>query len=296
MNLTRVAVATGALLTLASPVHGQGTCTVEMLKPFQLQSAAVYLQRHDANPKDLEERAKNLKQAVRVLTDKPARIKNEPGRNMLLVMAYVRWFSDQGTTPVYKAKRSDLGFAENPDGEFLLPQAVDEALTIIEREVPACADSTARYQMAFISRLESAAVAAYNAKSYDAALENGQYALVLKPRGAQAATAFQVLASAYHAKNDALNAIVFYERFFGALEPSAANASQRAEIAFNIAALTRDQASPLEGDARAAGYKKAIEWFEKTIELEPEGPRAGTSKGAAAKLTLELTGGVKPPV
>lgn len=296
MTRARLVLASLAVMALGAPLPAQQGCTIETLKPFQLQSAAVYLQRHDANQKDPEERAKNLKQALRALTDNPGRIKNEAGRNMLLVVAYVRWFADQGATPVYKGKRSDLGFSDNPDGEFVLPQALDDALSAIEREAPACADSTARYRAAFIARLESAAIAAYNAKSYDAALESGRYALLLKPRGAQAATAYQVLASAYHAKMDVPNALANYERYYDALGASGATAPQRAEAAFTIAVLTSDQSSALEGDARAAGERSAMAWFNRTVEAAPDGPRAAAAKLAAAKLAPNVTGAAPPAV
>jgi tetratricopeptide (TPR) repeat protein len=295
MTRARSALTVLAAAACSTSLPGQGTCVIETLKPFQLQSAAVYLQRHDANQKNPAERDKNLKQAVQALTDNPGRIKNEAGRNLLLVVAYVRWFSDQGATPTLKAKRGDVGFSENPDGDFVLPQALDEALSAIEREAPACADSTARYRMAFVATLENSAISAYNARSYDAAIESANYALTLKPRGAQAATAYQALANSYHAKNDVANAIASYEKYVAALEPGgAASAPQRAEASYNIAVLTQTQATALQGESRAAGLKKAIEWFNKAVELAPGGPRAATAKVAAAKLMEEITGGAQP--
>jgi len=295
MTRARFAFTLLAAAACATPLRGQGTCVIETLKPFQLQSAAVYLQRHDANLKNPAERDKNLRQAVQALTDNPGRIRNEAGRNLLLVVAYARWFADQGAAPALKAKRGDVGFSEDPDGEFVLPQALDDALSAVEREAPACTDSTARYRMAFIATLENSAIGHYNARSYDAAIERANYALMLKPRGAQAVAAYQVLANSYHAKNDVTNAIGSYEQYVAALEPSGpASAVQRAEASYNIAVLTQTQASAQQGEPRTAGLKRAIDWFTKAAALAPEGPRAATAKVAAAKLLEEISGGAQP--
>src|SRR3972149_7861017 len=139
-------------------------------KPFQLTSAVLLIQKHDAQAND-GDRAKLLKQAVKVLTDDPERIKNETGRNFLLGGAYVRWFQDQGARPVLRAKRGDLGFSENEDGEFFLPTALDEAMGAVEREKPACADSIVRYRNAVFSKVLNTSIAYYNAKQFDPAVE-----------------------------------------------------------------------------------------------------------------------------
>ena len=75
----RTALATLAAATLAAPLMAQGTCEIEVRKPFQLTSAVLYIQKHDQQMND-GDRAKLIKQAVKVLTDNPERIKNEAGR------------------------------------------------------------------------------------------------------------------------------------------------------------------------------------------------------------------------
>jgi tetratricopeptide (TPR) repeat protein len=286
MTRRRIALAAVAAALTAAPLLAQGTCEIETRKPFQLTSAVLYIQKHDQQVND-EDRAKLLKQAIKVLTDNPERIKNEVGRNYLLGGAYVRWFQDQGARPVVRAKRGDVGFADNAEGEFFLPTAMDEAMSAVEREMPACADSTMRYRNAIFAKVLNTAIAYYNAKQYDPAIEYANYALQLSPRSPQVGAAYQVLANSSQAKGDLPGAIASWERAIAKMGTDAAATPARAQANFNLAVLTNQQASLLQGAARSAGLRRAAELFKTAAELAPDGPNAATARAAYARALQE---------
>ncbi len=282
MTGVRIALATLAAATLAAPLTAQGTCDIEVRKPFQLASAVLYIQKHDAQVNE-EDRAKLLKQAVRVLTDNPERIKNEAGRNFLLGGAFVRWFQDQGARPKMRATRGDLGYSENPDGEFFLPTAIDEVMSAVEREMPACADSTLRYRNAIFSKVLNASIAYYNAKQFDPAIEWANHALLINPRSPMVGSAFQVLANSAQAKGDLPGAIASWEKAIATMGTGAASAPGRATASFNLAILTSERANTLQGSARTAGLRRAAELFKTVADLAPDGPNASTARAAYAR-------------
>ncbi|MBM3907713.1 MAG: tetratricopeptide repeat protein [Gemmatimonadetes bacterium] len=288
MTGIRIATSLWALGLVASPLLAQGACELETRKPYQLASAVLYLQKHDAQV-DESERAKRLKEAVKVLTDRPERIKNEAGRNFLLGGVYVRWFQDQGARPKVRATRGDLGFSENAEGEFFLPTAVDEAMSIVEREMPACADSTLRYRNAIFAKVLNTAIAYYNAKQYDPAIEYARYALQVSPRSAQVGNAYQVLANASQSKGDLAGAVASLEKAIAGMGTDAAGAPARAAAMFNLAVLTRDLGVTKEGAERSALLRRSAELFKGVAELAPDGPNAATSRAAYAR-TLQEAG------
>lgn len=285
MTGVRIAFAALTAACVAAPAAAQ-TCEIETRKPFQLTSAVLYIQKHDLQS-NAEDRAKLLKQAVRVLTDNPGRIKNEAGRNFLLGQAFVRWFQDQGQAPKLSATRGDLGFAENAEGAFFLPTALDEALGVVEREMPACADTTARYRNAVFGRVLNVAIASFNAKSYNTAIEYANYALQISPRAPQAGAAYQVLANASQAKGDLAGAVGSLEKALGRMGTDVPSAQSRATATFNLAVLTRDLALSKEGETRKSGLRRAADLFKSSADLVPDGPNAGTARAAYARALQE---------
>jgi tetratricopeptide (TPR) repeat protein len=286
MMVVRTVFATLTAAAMAVPLAAQGTCEIEVRKPLQLASAVLFIQQHDQQKND-GDRAKLLKQAVKVLTDNPQRIRNEAGRNFLLGGAYVRWFQDQGARAVLRARRGDVGFSENEDGEFFLPTALDEAMGAVEREMPACADSTMRYRNAVFSKVLNTAIAFYNAKQFDPAIEYAHYALQISPRSTLVGTAYQVLANSAQAKGDLPGAIASWEKAIATGGTDAASAPARATASFNLAILTTEHANKQEGAARSAGLRRAAELFKAAADLAPDGPNASTARAAYARSLQE---------
>lgn len=282
MTAIRTALAALAALTVAAPLAAQGPCEIETRKPYQLASAMLYISKHDqqVNPED---RLKLTQQAVRVLTDNPDRIKNEAGRNYLLGQVLVRWFQDAGARMPLRAKRGDVGYSENPDGEFFLPTALDEAMSIVERERPACADSTARYRNSVFAKVLNTSINYFNAKSYDSAIVYANHALLINARSAQVGNAYQVIANASQAKGDLTGAITSLEKAIAKMGTDAASIPSRAQATFNLAILTRDQAMKEADEVRNAGLRRAAALFKGYLDLAPDGDNASTARAAYAR-------------
>src|SRR5450759_1550259 len=190
----RIALATLAAVTVAAPLAAQATCDIDpRTVGVQLGAIALLMPKHDQQTTPVA-RLEVVKQAIRALTDNPKRFRNEPVRNFLLGQAYVRWYLDQGPSPRLRARRGDVGFSEDQDGEFVLAEAMDSAMSIVEREKPACSDSTARYRNALLSGVLNTAIAHFNAKEYDDAVEFASAALLINVRSPHLGTALQVLA------------------------------------------------------------------------------------------------------
>lgn len=279
MTGLRIAFATFAVAMSTTPLAAQAPCEIETRKPFQLTSAWVYLGKHDEQP-EAADKARALQQATKVLTDNPGRIKNEAGRNFLLGNVYLRWLLDQGSAPVLRARRGDVGFADEPDGEFRFAAALDEAMAIIEREKPACADSTMRYRNSIANRVLNTSISHYNAKRYDTAIEYANASLQISPRSPQAGAAYQVLANAAQAKGDVAAAIAAYEQSLTRMGTDAASAPGRATATFNLAVLTRDHALQQAGAARTDGLRRSGDHFRRYLEIAPDGENASKARAA----------------
>ena len=282
MNISRIALAAVATAAVAAPLAAQGACDVESRKPYQLASAWLYISKHDQQMNE-KDRAKLIQEAVRVLTDKPERIKNEAGRNYLLGQVYVRWFQDAAPQMPLRAKRSDLGFVDNPDGEFFLPTALDEAMGIVEREKPACTDSTFRYRNSVFAKVLNKSIGFFNAKQYDSAIVYANYALEINARSPQVGNAYQVIANASQAKGDLTGAIKSLQQAIAKMGTDKASEASRATATFNLAVLTRDQAMKETGDTKNTGLRQAADLFKRYLDAAPEGENASMARAAYAR-------------
>ena len=273
MTPTRIALAALVVAALAAPLRAQGTCDLSVRKPYQLESALVYLAKHDQATAD-DERLKQLKSAVKVLTDNGDRIGNPAGRSYLLGQAFVRWYLDGGPKPRIRGTRGDVGYSENPEGMFILPEALDEVLTVVEREKPACADSTTRYRNAVFARVLNTAIAFYNGKQYDSAVTYANWALKANARSASVGAAYQVLSNSSLATGDVAGAIASQEKYIEKMGTDSASSAAKATATFKLGILVRDNATRLTGEARTAGYRKAATMFTAYRTLAPDGESA----------------------
>jgi len=282
MTSTRIALAAFAVASLAAPLWAQGTCDLETRKPYQLASAILYISKHDQSAIDAD-RLKLVQSAVKVLTDNADRIGNPAGRNYLLGQAFVRWFQDGGQKPLVRATRGDVGYSENPGGVFILPEALDEAMGIVEREKPACADSTTRYRNAVFARVLNTAIAFYNAKQYDSAITYANYALKANARSTNVGAAYQVLSNSSQAKGDLTGAIASLQVAIAKMGTDSASLRGKATATFNLAVLTRDQALKQDGEAKNAGLRQAAALFKTYLDMAPDGENASSARAAYAR-------------
>ncbi len=282
MTPTRIALAAFAVASLAAPLLAQGACELETRKPYQLASATLYLSKHDQSSNE-DDRLKLIQGAVKVLSDNPDRIGNPAGRNYLLGQAFVRWFQDGGQKPPIRATRGDVGYSDDPDGAFVLPEALDEVMGVVERELPACADSTKRFRNAVFGRVLNTAIAFYNGKQYDSAIVYANYALKANARSPQVGAAYQVISNSSQAKGDLTGAIASLQVAIAKMGNDPASIASKSTAIFNLAVLSRDQALTQEGEARTAGLRQAAAHFKSYLDLAPDGENASPARAAYAR-------------
>jgi hypothetical protein len=279
MMHARIARAALAATLAAGPLSAQGTCDLDVSKPFQLSSAALYLVRHDQSA-SADDKLKNLKSAVNVLTDNPGRIKNEPARNFLLGQAYVIWFKDAGARLPLRAKRGDLGIAENPEGDFSLPDALDEAFGVVEREKPACAERTARFRNAVFNDVLNKAIAFSRAAQHDSAIAWANSALRVNARSPLAGTAYQVISVSSRAKGDLGGAIASLRAAIEKMGNDPASVAGKATATYNLGIFTRDDALAQSGERKSAGLRAAATLFQGYLDISPDGEFAAAARAA----------------
>ncbi|MEP6764817.1 MAG: hypothetical protein ABJB66_10925, partial [Gemmatimonadaceae bacterium] len=103
--------------------------------PFQLKGAQSYIIFIADPGKKGNETPKHMKSATALLTTEPEKIKNEPGRNFLLLRLYSAWL---GTDAPFIANRGTLGYTTDVGGNQNLLMAIDTIATYLEKNVPQC--------------------------------------------------------------------------------------------------------------------------------------------------------------
>jgi tetratricopeptide (TPR) repeat protein len=159
-----------APLVAQTPTAGAAqACTIDQAAPGALALPSLSLTKAAATTK-AEDRAKNVRDAVKRLTEKPDQFKaNEPERQFALGRAYML-YAEMLPGPQYVAKRSEVGFTSNKDATIDLLAAADSAFTAVDQARPSCVATVAQYrsQQPWV-KLINAAVAAVNAQQADSA-------------------------------------------------------------------------------------------------------------------------------
>src|SRR5919202_1892121 len=106
----------------------QSACKLELTKPSELQSAFLTLQTLKMGSPDA--RAQKLRQAVQKLTDKPEKIKNEVGRDVLLGMLLSAWYEQPGQADAVPA--ATIGYSAPAAAQINLTSAIDSLFNAAE--------------------------------------------------------------------------------------------------------------------------------------------------------------------
>jgi tetratricopeptide (TPR) repeat protein len=153
-------------------------CEIEQNSPAQIPMAALALAKAQAAQK-ADDKAKNLREAVKLLSEKPdAASKNPVGHAYVLGQVLAIW-ANTPELPVVTT-RGNLGYTTNKDQQVDVLAAIDTALTVVERQRPACAEQVAgfRQPQAWLN-LVNGAIAAINAKQLDSARALAQRSLLV---------------------------------------------------------------------------------------------------------------------
>ena len=178
MRLGRLLLAVGG--SLGAPLSGnlaaQGKCEINDSSPYQVNGAKQYVITA-ASSRRPDEVPKHLANAIKVLTDDPSKIRNEAGRQYMLVRAYAQWL--QRDEVAYVMKRGEVGFTANPSGSHNLLMALDSAATVLETMLPACRETVRPYRDRFFGDIMNKSIGAMNADQNDSSVFYARLALQL---------------------------------------------------------------------------------------------------------------------
>ncbi len=176
MNVSARALAGAATaLCVGAPLAAQTTpaaanaCTIDQTAPGAVAVVSLSLTKAAATTKP-EDRMKNVRDAVKRLTEKPEQFKAvEPERQFALGRALML-YAEVLPGPVFSAKRGDVGYTASKDAPVDLLMAADSAFNAVERARPECVATVGQYraQQPWL-KLINGAVTAINAQKADSA-------------------------------------------------------------------------------------------------------------------------------
>ncbi|MEP6779148.1 MAG: hypothetical protein ABJC26_04605, partial [Gemmatimonadaceae bacterium] len=169
--------------------------------PFQLKGAQSYLVFIADPGKKGNETPKHMKSAIALLTSDVDKIKNEPGRNYLLLRLYNAWL---GTGAPYTGKRADLGYTTDLNGTENILMAIDTAATYLESNVPQCKTIFQGVRNKYFVENLNKSIATLKAGNMDSTKVYVKYAQMLSPNDPRT---WNVMTSVYNNENKADSAL-----------------------------------------------------------------------------------------
>jgi tetratricopeptide (TPR) repeat protein len=265
-------VAATLVATAATGARAQARkCEFNDGKPFQVNSAKIYLrQATDAKSKE-DERPKHLRDGVRVLTDNPDKIDNTVGRAFLLGRILVEWHRLDKNLAV--RKRDAVGYTSNPTGDVSVLAAADSAFAIVEAAAPECADSTSKFRRQVGLGLYGDAVQLYQDGVNDEARAVAMRSLLILPRSP---LTYNLLASIDQKEKNNASAVTNYLK---SAELAGSDTSsiivKTKRTALNVAAgIEFNQALTDSGASSKAHFKRATEIYRQYLKEVPNDAQA----------------------
>jgi tetratricopeptide (TPR) repeat protein len=263
------AIRTTAVVAVAIAARSAGAqgndCAIDQGKPGEVKKAAEALGRAQLPIGSPDDKRKQLRSAVQVLTDSPDKIGNVAGRNLLLGQALSVWLQQPGAGPVMK--RGDVGYKANPDGTVDLAAAADSSFDAVEAANPACAATVADYRREPWAKLVNAAATAANAKQLDSAEFYARHAVTIYDKGPHA---YNILAVVASQRNDIPGAMTALKQTIDAAGTDTANAELRRSSLVSLAALNQRQAQSATGAEQQALNKEAARLYQEYLKEVPD--------------------------
>ena len=268
----------GAGLPMAS--FAQAACEINDSSPFQVNGAKQYIIAA-ANSRRADEVPKHLQNAIRVLTDDPSKIKNDAGRQWMLLRAYAQWLQRENSS--YVMKRGDVGFTQNPAGSQNLLLALDSAATVIESMLPQCKEKVRPYRAQFLSEILNKSIAAMGAEQNDSASYFAN--LSLQVAGADPRP-WNVLSAVYQKQNKTDSAMIAMEKVISLSGSDTLYAKVKQQSRYNLAVITLTRAeAEAAGDKKDAEIKAARTLLESYLKDTPGDANAAQALGRAVRLS-----------
>jgi tetratricopeptide (TPR) repeat protein len=285
MQAIRALATLSALLAAgtAGAQQPQVGCQIDEGSPSQVATAAFFVSTAFSNTG--KDNSKQLKNAVKGLTEKSEKFADRPGRNFVLGKALIAWLNQPNSPPVMK--RGDVGYTTNPEGTVDLAVAADSAFSAVERAMPQCVQEVSlfRRQQAWVQSVNGA-VEALNAGQLDSAEARARYSLVLY-RGAP--YAYTVLAGVAQQRKDDKGAVAFLKQAIEASKGDTSYAEVGRGSLLNAASITAEMADAAQGGERTALAKDAADMFRTFVGQYPSDPNIAAAQGGLARM-LSLAG------
>ena len=280
MKAARTATLLALTLAAASAAGAQERCAIDVGKPFQINSAKIYLAKAQNVSGKADERPKHMRDAVRVLTERADKIGNPVGRNWLLGKTLILFSQQPGQAQI--APRKTFGFTENPDAPIDILAAADTALTVVEQGAPQCADSVRVWRRQAWVPTINAATQLLNSGNLDSAAKMAERALVIYREGPHA---YNVLANIAAQRNDVPRQLEYLQKTIEAAGTDTSFAKVRGQSMYNMAVLTSNQAMTAQGAEKDRLMKRSIELYRGYLKENPSDANAQAGLARALSAT-----------
>lgn len=275
-SLTAVALA----LVASSAAGAQASsCRINDSSPYQLNSAKVYLNKVRGSGKETE-KDDRLRDAIRVITEEPEKIKNDLGREWHLSQALYLWAKRSPSKPV--ATRGELGYTTRANEQVDLLVAADSAFSAVEARAPQCADSVERFRRDLWTPIINAAIQ-LTATDPDSAEKLANRSLVIF-RGAP--HAYNLLANLSVQRGDKATMIPRLRKVIEASGTDTANRDMRLAALYNLGVALTTSAEAATGAEKTRLFGEAKATFEAYLKEKPD----DTNAQAALARALQATG------
>lgn len=244
----------------ASAQAAAKACEVDEGRPSQLGRATLAIQ-VASGTQDPAAAAKQLSNAVKLVTDNGEKMSNQVGRNLVLGKALVLWSTQPNIELV--TKRGPLGYTTNPEGTIDLVAAIDTAFKVVESANPECISETSRWrsQKAWVA-LVNKAIERLGADDLDAAEEAAANAIKLNPYGPYG---YVIMASVKSKRNQGTEAFKLYRQSVELAAKDTIYDDIRRQSLIYLGNLAADSAEVAEGAGRKPYVDEAKAAFEKVI-------------------------------
>ncbi len=282
-----IRVAGATVLTAMAPMAATAAaqeCDINDRSPFQIVGARKYVL-FAASPRTPDEIPRNLRNAIRVLTDSPEKIKNEPGRLFLLVRAYNQWLKQENAE--FVMKRGDVGFTQNPSGSHNVLLSLDSAATALVAMMPHCSSTIRPFRDQFAVTLLNRAVEAFGAEQTDSAKYFSKLSLQIASTDPRP---WNLLSAIYQREEKIDSAVLAMQKVIDLSGSDSAYAKVKQQSRYNMAIITLNGAES-EGDSTAqmAEIAKARALLESFLKDDPGEPDASQALARALRLAGDTT-------
>lgn len=285
MHFSGKAVALPVLLTvaLAGAAGAQApACEIDEGSPSQV--AKAYLSLTQAASLQQAERwgdaATQLRSAVKSVTERPDRIKNTVGRDVVLGKAMSLWLNQPDQAHV--ASKAALGFAEGGEGTIDLVVAVDSLFSPVEQAQPGCVAplSDWRRQKAWIAMINQS-IDHVNADRLDSAEYVANRSLLLN----KSPYAYMVLGNVAQNRQATADAMKFYKQTIETATDSA-YADVRNQTYVTLGNLAADAAESAEGAERMRLAQEAATAYRGLLAVAPQSLVASQARAGLSRSLL----------